>query len=344
MIEHRITNPVFKYGFAFEDVLLIPKRSDIVSRSEIDLTSNLGKHEFSVPIISSPMDTVTEASMARAMYHAGGLGVVHRYNTINQQLEIVRQLEAEELVAAAIGVTGEFESRAAALVDCGVEIICIDVAHGHHILTERALKTLKDKYAEGVTIIAGNVATAEAFVDLSSWGADAIRVGIGGGSICSTRTQTGHGVPTFQSVMACGLTDADAKIIADGGIKTSGDIVKCLAAGADFVMLGSMLAGTDESPGERLVSNTGVTRKVYRGMASREAQKDWRGHTSSLEGISTTIPCKGPVGDQLQDVIQNIRSGFSYTGARNIRELQARAEFVIQTAAGQRESSTHILG
>lgn len=190
--------------------------------------------------------------------------------------------------------------------------------------------------------MAGNIATPEAYHDLSSWGADAVRIGIGGGSICSTRIQTGHGMPTLQSIMDCASMDG-ASIIADGGIKTAGDIVKSLAAGADFVMLGSLLAGTDESPGDVLNSTDDKKYKVYRGMASVEAQVDWRGTSRSLEGVSTTIPYKGSVKDIISNLEMNIKSGLSYSGARSISELQARATFIQQSSAGQFESSTHIL-
>jgi len=193
-----------------------------------------------------------------------------------------------------------------------------------------------------VTIIAGNVATAEAFRDLSEWGADAVRVGIGGGSICSTRIQTGHGVPTLQSVLDC-RDASDAAIIADGGVKTPGDVVKSLAAGADMVMLGSMLAGTDESPGDVFQSSDNKKYKVYRGMASPEAQIAWRGEARSLEGISTTIPYRGPVKHILRKLSTNIKSGLSYTGARNLSELRAKAKFIRQTSSGLSESKTHIL-
>ena len=226
--------------------------------------------------------------------------------------------------------------------DSGVTTFCLDVAHGHHVLVERALKSIKDKYGKGLNLIAGNVATPKGYLALSEWGADAVRVGIGGGSICSTRVQTGHGVPTFESVLTCSYEDG-ATIIADGGIKTAGDIVKALAAGADFVMLGSMLAGTDQSPGQIFQSNDGKKYKVYRGMASVEAQQEWRGEARSLEGISTTIPYKGCVVKIIQNLLQNVRSGLSYSGARNITQLQAKAEFIVQSSASQVESSTHIL-
>lgn len=322
---------------SFDDVLLVPQYSDIESRSEVDISREISGHRYQLPIISSPMDTVTGGEMAAVLGELGGLAITHRYCSIDEQCQMT-PLNA----AAAIGVSGDYMDRVAQLFESKVTAFCLDVAHGHHNLVERALKNLRDTYGESITIIAGNVATPKGYKALSDWGADAVRVGIGGGSICSTRIQTGHGVPTFESILTCGYEDG-APIIADGGIKTAGDAVKAFAAGADFVMLGSMLAGTAESPGQILQANDGK-HKVYRGMASVEAQTDWRGEARSLEGISTTIPYKGSVVNIISDLVQNIRSGLSYSGARNITQLQARAEFIVQTAASQVESSTHILG
>lgn len=341
----------FRQTYSFDDVLLVPAKSGIESRREVNLATSLGSNSFRLPVISSPMDTVTESEMMLTMARRGGLGILHRYNGAGSQSNIVNvvrdKLEEESSdavnsIAAAVGASEEHLKRAQMLVEAGARILCIDVAHGHHSLTESMIKALKDKYEDRVTLIAGNIATPEAYHDLSSWGADAVRIGIGGGSICSTRIQTGHGVPTFQSVLDCASMDG-ASIIADGGIKNSGDAVKALAAGADMIMLGSMLAGTDESPGDILNTNEGKKYKVYRGMASVEAQVAWRGQARSLEGISTTIPYKGSVEAILESLEQNIKSGLSYTGARSITELQARATFIQQTLAGQSESSTHIL-
>ena len=326
---------------SFDDVLLQPKYSEIESRNQIDISSYLDEYTcLRLPVMSSPMDTVTETEMATAVSSSGGIGVVHRYNTIEEQVALAKKVKGH--VACAVGVTGDYEARAASLVEAGCRILCLDVAHGHHALVRTALKTLREELGDKVHLMAGNVATLEAFNDLADWGADSIRVGIGGGSICSTRLNTGHGVPTYQSVVDCARSDRDAKLIADGGIKNSGDIVKALAAGADFVMLGSMLAGTDESPGEIFTSEN-KKYKVYRGMASRSAQMEWRGKSSSPEGVSTTIPYKGSVVDILQDITGNIKSGFSYTGATSLEILQSKATFIRQTPAGQLESSTHIL-
>ena len=323
---------------SFDDVLLAPRYSDIESRDEVDLSRVLAGKTYTGPIVSSPMDTVTGLNMSAVFGELGNLAITHRYCD-----EVEHSRMTPSFAAAAVGVTGDFLNRIEFLnANSGVTTFCLDVAHGHHILVERALKTIKDKYGSDLTLIAGNVATSEGYKHLSEWGADAVRIGIGGGSICSTRIQTGHGVPTFQSVLNCRDIDG-APIIADGGVRTAGDIVKALAAGADFVMLGSMLAGTDQSPGQVFQAADGKKYKVYRGMASVEAQRDWRGQARSLEGISTTIPYKGCVIEILHSLARNIKSGLSYSGARNITELQAKAQFVTQTSAGQMESGTHIL-
>jgi|TARA_R110000824_G_scaffold91318_1_gene222269 IMP dehydrogenase len=354
----------FQKAYAFEDVLLVPQYSEIESRKEVDLTNNLGPVTLTLPVISSPMDTVTESAMAIALSEAGGLGVLHRYNSISEQAEMankvlsqhwaeidnmsggyIADIEPEDNynVAAAIGTTGDYLERATALFEQGVNVFCLDVAHGHHSLVKNALESLKKTFGNNAHIMAGNVATKESVDDLADWGADSVRIGIGGGSICSTRIQTGHGMPTFQSIVDCARTDRKVKLIADGGIKTSGDIVKALAAGAHAVMLGSLLAGTDESPGDIYENRRGEKYKAYRGMASKEAQIDWHGRFSSLEGISTTIPYKGKVDLILDELRRGIRSGLSYSGCRTIEEFHRKARFVQQTPAGQIESSTHIL-
>jgi len=332
---------------SYDDVLLIPKYSEVESRTQVNIGSNLDKKlHLKIPIISSPMDTITESKMALAMSKAGGIGIVHRYNEIEEQVRIAAHVLYEDedaKIGAAIGMTGDFETRALALKAIGVNILCIDVAHGHHIMMEKCLKTLKDRFGEDIHIMAGNIATPEGFDALASWGADSVRVGIGGGSICSTRVISGHGVPTFQSIMDCATSTYDTKIIADGGIKTSGDIVKSLAAGADFVIIGSLLAGTKETPGETFFSNSGKKYKVYRGMASANAQNNWRGKSSTPEGISTTVPYKGGVNTVLENLVGGIRSGLSYSGVRSLHELRSKATFIRQSSAAQSESATHIL-
>ena len=332
-----------KNCLSFDDVLLVPKFSGVTSRKEISLENNLGKISLSIPIISSPMDTVTESAMAEQMHNRGGLGIIHRYNSVRDQAFLVHEARGCN-VGAAIGVSGDYLERASAVIEQGANFLCVDIAHGHHVLMRYALETLRNTFGDRVHIMAGNVATRAGYEDLAAWGADSVRVGIGGGSICSTRIQTGHGMPTLQSVIDCSSSElsGDIPIIADGGIKNSGDIVKAIAAGADFVMLGSLLAGTTESPGHVYEEN-GHQFKVYRGMASKDAQLQWRGHTSSEEGVSSTVPFRGPVLDILDELCLGVRSGLSYSGCTTISQFQASSCFVGQTSAGATESSTHIL-
>ena len=336
-----------KETLTYDDVLLVPQYSDIESRSEVSLACELDKQlHFSLPVVSSPMDTVTEVAMAIAMHEAGGLGIVHRYNTIEEQVGLVHSasMEGNGRVGAAVGVTGDFEERACAIYDAGARVLCIDVAHGHHALVRNSLETLRRMFGNKVHLMAGNVATRDGFEALSDWGADSVRCNIGGGSICSTRIQTGHGVPGLQTILDCARSDRETKIIADGGIRSSGDVVKAIAAGADFVMVGALLAGSNEAPGLVVTNQRSEDFKIYRGMASFDAQKDWRGKlTSAPEGVSTPVPCKGPVEDILYDLAMGLRSGLSYSGARNISEFQAKAKFIRQTNASQLESDTHIL-
>ena len=336
----------FKEAFTYDDMLIVPQYSDITSRSEVDISNNLGHRKLRIPIIASPMDTVSEAGMAIAMYQAGGMAVLHRYNSITDQAAMATMVTKVSnwsgQVAGAIGVTGDFMERAEAVVSLGANVLCVDVAHGHHIMMKKALEELRKAFGEDIYIIAGNVCTLEGVNDVSDWGADAVRCNIGGGSICSTRLVTGHGLPGLQTIFDCARTDRDVAIIADGGIKTSGDIVKALAAGADFVMCGSLLAGTTESPGKILNLPDNSRVKEYRGMASRDAQLDWRKRSSTPEGVASYIPFKGSVLDILSDLEGGIKSGLSYSGARNLTELRSKVEWARQTSAGTQESGTHI--
>jgi IMP dehydrogenase len=334
-----------KSAISFDDVLLKPQYSEIESRKDIDLSVKLGDLCLSLPVISSPMDTITEADMSFAIDSVGGIGIIHRYNTIEEQSKQIHSAHAKgaKNIGAAVGVTGDYLDRAKYAAMAGASVICVDIAHGHHHLMKNALKNLNSLFEGTVHIMAGNVATLDAFNDLSDWGANSIRVGIGGGSICSTRIQTGHGVPTLQSIIDCARSDRDAILIADGGIKNSGDIVKAIGAGADFVMLGSLLSGTEETPVEKNWDpNTGSWVYPYRGMASVESQIKWRGHASSVEGVSSFVKDKGSVLDVLQDLEKGLRSGMSYSGTRDIRTFQSKSTFIQQTPSGQVESSTHI--
>jgi len=332
-----------KTGITYDDVLLVPQYSDIISRREVNLTTDFGKGiELSLPIIASPMDTVSEADMAGNLGELGGLSIIHRYNTVEEQSAMIASLGKKVLVGAAVGVLDDYMDRSRAAIEAGAKVICIDVAHGHHILVKRAIQSIRELVGDDIHIMAGNVATLEGFNDLADWGADSIRCNIGGGSICTTRIQTGHGVPGLETIFQCAKSDRDAKIIADGGIKNSGDIVKALAAGADTVMLGSLLAGTDCSPGETFKTESGELRKTYRGMASAAAQKDWRGRVASCEGVSSSVPYRGKLADVVKELERGIRSGLSYSGARSVKELQAKAQWLQQSSASATESSAHI--
>ena len=342
---------MIKTALTFDDILLVPSYSNITSRHEVVLTQQLGNNiVLQLPVISSPMDTVTEVDMCVAMSKAGGMGILHRYNSIQQQVDMLllaRNIGAKH-IGAAVGSTGDFCERANELIRWGADVICIDVAHGHHENVKLAIEKInKHPQRNNFHLMAGNVATGKAFQDLSDWGAESIRAGVGGGAICSTRLQTGFGVPNMSVIFDCVQTQAyrtgKTKLIIDGGIKNSGDMVKAFAAGAHFVICGSMLAGTDESPGETFTDSNGVKMKNYRGMASREAQTDWRGKSSAPEGISVFIKHKGSVVPILQDIHGNIQSGYSYAGARNFHEFAGKVQLIQQTSAGMSESFTHIL-
>lgn len=334
-----------KTALTYDDVLLLPQFSDIRSRTEVDISSYMGNGlKLDLPIFASPMDTISEEIMTTAMSSEGGAAIIHRYNTPHDQAELVRRSKAAgaSRIGFAIGIDNNYLKRAELCLKLGASFVCVDVAHGHHIKMKEALGILRQELPPDFHIMAGNVATLEGINDLADWGADSVRCNIGGGSICSTRVQTGHGHPGLQTILDCSRTDRDVTIIADGGIRNSGDIVKALAAGADAVMLGSLLSGTKETPGEVFTDPSGMKYKTYRGMASKEAQIEWRGRYSSFEGVSSTVPYRGKVRNVLGDLDRGIRSGLSYSGARTIAELQAKAHFVRQTSAGLGESKTHI--
>lgn len=304
------------------------------------------------------MDTVMSPSAARILDEFGGFGVLHRYCTIEESVKMFKESQVDapyrpvSNAMVAIGATGDYLERTEALYGVGCRAFCVDVAHGYHEAVKLALKSLREKYDDKIHIMTGNVSTLEAFNALADWGSNSIRVGVGGGSMCTTRIRTGHGVPTFQSILDCGKSDRDVLLIADGGIRNSGDVVKALAAGADMVMLGSVLAGHAESPG-KLVDDHGLVYEVknvlssiklykkFRGMASKEAQLNWRGRVSVVEGESTMIPYKGPLSRTLTDLLEGVRSGLSYSGARTIRELRAKAHFVTVTPQGVQENKPH---
>ncbi|BAJ50591.1 inosine monophosphate dehydrogenase [Candidatus Caldarchaeum subterraneum] len=472
-----------KVGLTFDDVLLLPRRSSIRSRRDVSTRSRFTRRiELEVPIVSAAMDTVTEAEMAVAMAREGGIGVIHRFNTVEQQVEQVKLVkraeniaveepytiepeatvaEAEALmrrknvsgllvtkssrklvgilsrrdilfapreakvseymtpreklitappsisleeakqifmkhkveklplvdsewnikglitsadivkklmhpnasrdsrgrlmVAAAIGVREEAMDRAEALLAAGADCLVIDVAHGHTDMVINLIKQLRRSFGEDFELVAGNVATAEGVEDLAAAGASGVKVGVGPGSVCTTRVVAGVGVPQLTAIMDCAET-AEAMgvpIIADGGIRSSADLVKALAAGASTVMIGRLLAGTDESPGAVVVKN-GRKMKVYRGMASfyamlakesRAGDEDFLQDASEYsfiaEGVEAYVPYKGSASDVVKQLVAGLRSGLSYLGASNIKELQRNAVFIRMTEAGLKESHPH---
>ena len=469
----------FKEGLTFDDVLLVPKYSDITSRSQTDLTTKLSRNiSISIPFVSANMDTVTESSMASAMARAGGIGIIHRFLTIQEQANEVLKVkrsgsvmienpysispektvqdamdyaedkdisgllvvdansklvgivterdllfasgntkihdvmtkdvvtaklgitldESKELlhkhrieklpivddsgvikglitskditnnadfpnaskdkkgrplVGAAVGVKGDFLERSESLLEAGADALVVDIAHGH---SENAMSTIRNikKAFPSCELIAGNIATAHGAEDLIKAGVDAVKVGVGSGSICITRVITGSGVPQLTAVMDCAKVGKDhgVPIISDGGTRTSGDATKALASGASSVMVGSMLGGTDESPGTVLTKN-GKRFKVYRGMASLAAsigRKSKETGSMSLdddlndyvaEGVEAMVPYKGTVTDILKQLTGGVRSGLSYCGAHTIQQMQENAEFIKMSRAGFAESQPH---
>ena len=470
----------FREGLTFDDVLLVPKFSDITSRSQTNLETKLSRNiSLNIPLVSANMDTVTESGMAVAMAREGGLGIIHRFLTIEEEAnevlkvkrsgsvmienpyfisptqtikdairymkekgvsgllvtdsesklvgiltrrdvmfesestqivndvmtkdvvtakpglsldeakEILRKNRIEKLplvdeskhvkglittkditnienypfaakdkkgrplVGAAVGIKGDFMNRTESLLEAGADVIVVDIAHGH---SENAVNTIRHikKAFPNSELIAGNVATAAGAEDLIKAGVDAVKVGVGSGSICITRVVTGSGVPQLTAVLDCAKVGRqhDIPIISDGGIRTSGDVTKALAAGASSVMVGSILGGTDESPGS-FISKNGKRFKIYRGMASFYASLGRKskeiGHVSIeddlndyvAEGVEAMVPYKGSVADILKQLTGGVRSGLSYCGAHTIKQMQENAEFIKMSGAGFAESQPH---
>ena len=329
-----------KTALSFDDILLVPQSSSITSRKNIEVCM----HGFDLPIVSSPMDTVSEHLMVSTINNMGGLGIIHRYMEQSkqiQELKITMELSKNPIgIGMAISSKDAFdEVYIKNILSNGCTLVCIDTANGHSEAPINAVKELKSKYPE-LRVMVGNVATKEGYKALASAGADMIRVGIGGGSVCTTRIVTGHGVPTLQSLIECkAIKDKmnfSSLIVADGGIRNSGDLVKAFAAGADLVMLGAMLAGTDQSPGAVI---NGF--KSYRGMASKEAQKDWRDSVSVEEGISTLVAYKGDVKEVIYQIVKGLQSGCSYTGVNSLSDLHEGALYIITSPASAKESQPH---
>ncbi len=363
----------FLTGLTFDDVLLVPGYSDF-PRDSIDLSSRLTKHiRLNVPFVSAPMDTVTEHKLAIALATLGGIGIVHRNLTIERQADEVKKVKAEKLlVGAAIGVNRGYEDRVAALVGAGVDVVCIDSAHGYTSQMIEVIGNIKIMYPK-LEVIAGNVATYEGAQALAKAGADAIRVGMGPGAICTTRIVSGMGIPQLTAIMETvrGASEYGVPVIADGGIKYSGDMVKAFSAGAETVMMGSYFAAALEAPGKVVELTTEqvparfkdilkmkketYTFKEYRGMGSVAAMeegariksedefhgKSYKDRVMVAEGVESLVPVKGNVVEISDQAIGGIRSGMYYVGARSIKELSEKAQFIQITQASLTESHPH---
>jgi IMP dehydrogenase len=336
-----------KEYLTYDDVLLVPQRSSIKSRKEISLDPK-GRLANTIPIISANMDTVTEENMAIFMHAWGGLGIVHRFLSPTRLKEIIARCRAAGgfTPAVSVGINGDSDDLLEVALNARTKIYCIDVAHGHHDGVLDRISQLRSLTTniEGATIIAGNVATTQACDDLISAGADVIKIGIGPGSHCTTRIVTGHGVPQLSALLECCefVRSVGKESIADGGIRNSGDIAKALAAGATYVMLGRLLAGTDEAPGER-VNRNGRWYKSYRGMASFEAQSDrgdFKAHRST-EGVSSLVEYTGSVIHTLSRMVNGLTSALSYTGARTLSEFRDKATFIRITHNSYIEGTPH---
>ena len=359
-----------KKGLTFDDVLLIPAESHVLP-NEVKLDSKLAPNlQLHIPLISAGMDTVTEGNMAIAMAENGGLGVIHKNLSIEVQVEEVKKAKGKTvdpnlphpavddqgrlLAAAAVGVTSDTFERAESLLEAGADAIVIDTAHGHSAGVLRKIKEIREHFPNA-TLIAGNVATGEGTAALFDAGVDVVKVGIGPGSICTTRIVAGVGVPQITAIYdaASVAQKYGKKIIADGGIKYSGDVVKALAAGGNAVMLGSMFSGTTEAPGT-IFTNEGKQFKSYRGMGSVGAMSQQHGSSDRYfqggvneanklvpEGVEALVPYKGDVSNIIYQIDGGLRAGMGYVGAGTIDELIENSQFVQITNAGLRESHPH---
>lgn len=355
-------------ALTFDDVLLVPAYSEVLP-SEVSLKTKLTKNiSLNIPILSAAMDTVTGERMAIAIALEGGLGFIHKNMGIEEQANIVKNVKSSKFdekifqnsvvdennklrVGAAVGVSDDLMERVESLVDAGVDIITLDSAHGHSIRIIEALKSIKNKYSN-LDVIAGNIVTAKAAQDLADAGADAVKIGVGPGSICTTRVVAGVGVPQLTAILDIfiQLKDTEVGIIADGGIKYSGDLAKALAAGAHTAMLGSMLAGTDEALG-KVIERGGKKYKVYEGMGSMSAmqrgskdryfQQDKSAKKLVPEGIEAVTAYKGFVSEVVLQLTGGLRAGMGYCGTKDINSLRNDSQFVKISKAGLVESHPH---
>ena len=333
-------------AITFDDVLLVPAYNHWESRRVVDISMSdrSGKLKLDLPLMSSNMDTITGVEMADFMGDNRGIGVLHRFMSIDENVTMWKACRHDTFVS--VGCSKEELERTEALHDAGATLFCIDVAHAHAKYVGRTLKNVREILGRDSCLMAGNVATYAGADYLASCNADLIKVGIGGGSVCTTRIKTGFGVPNLTAIREC--AKVDRSIVADGGMRSPGDLVKALAFGADFLMVGSMLAGTRPTPGEVCVrtdpQGTEVQYKAYRGMASSEVQDDYHGGMAewkTAEGVRVEVPYREDEDRIIADIIGGLRSGLTYGGASTIQELQRKLDYVIVTPAGRTESLPH---
>ena len=343
-----------KEALTFDDVTLAPNYSEILP-SEADTTVSLTNNlKLKIPLLSSAMDTVTESKMAIAIAKAGGIGVIHRNLDIKTQVSEIRKVKKYSLkVGAAVGASEKEFIRAKEIINEGVDLIVVDTAHGHTKKVGEIIKYIKKSKNNKIALCAGNIATPEAAKYLIKLGVDIIKVGIGPGSICTTRLVAGIGVPQLSAILAVrnGIKNKKVKIISDGGIKYSGDLAKAFAAGADAVMIGSLFAGTNETPG-KLIKKNGKLFKSFRGMGSvgamnkgsadryfQKKQKDMSKYVP--EGVEGFVKYKGDVGSIIYKLVGGLKSSMGYLGSKNIIGLRNKPHFVKITKAGFYESMVH---
>ncbi len=339
-------------ALSFDDVLLVPQYSEIETRSKIDISTRLTPRiKLQIPLLSANMSDVTGVKMAITLGKLGGLGVLPRFNSIEYEADMVYKVKkAKVKVAASVGCK-DWEERAEKLIKAGADVLFLDVAHGHLKKAIETTRNLKMRFGSFVDIVSGNVATRQGAIDLFKAGADSVKVGIGPGSICTTRIVTGCGVPQITAIFEASKAARLFKktLIADGGTKNSGDVVKALAAGANAVMIGNQFAGYDEAPG-KMIKKDGILYKSYNASTSFTEKKNHilsqqnnlnKDFIKQIEGIESLVLYKGPLNAIIEKMVANIRSGFSYCGAKNIKELHKNASFIRMTASGLRESKPH---
>jgi IMP dehydrogenase len=332
-------------ALSFDDVLLVPQYSTVHSRADVDLSTTIAGVPLKIPIIAANMSSVCEVEMAKAMADLGGMGVIHRFCSVKEQAEMVRQSAVDgRTVGFAIGIGDDWIERMEAC-QRNATVAVLDVAHGAHCRVITLLEQYFDIYKD-FPIVIGQVSTPSAVRYLLQGVPEqyhrtvAFKTSIGGGSLCTTRLQTGFGTPTLQAIIDIATDFPDLSLVGDGGIKHSGDVVKSLAAGANAVMLGHLLSGTDEAPGRLIKCRDGYNYKEYMGSASLAAKRI-RGELHHIEGDSTLVRCKGPVHTVISALLDGIKSGFSYGGAHNVDTFQEDVEFIQISTAGHHESMPH---